>query len=267
MEPYKIVLAGESNAGKTTLFEALLSGSSVDGHVYNPTIGLAMEKWRPPTWLNLPTKRSLLIVDTAGQERYNSIVSTHYRNAFAVVFCVAYDSPETSRSTIDSAYFEVMNAIDERTHCVYVCITKMDRCEPTSVVVVAGPRLANVISLQGSEGLNNGRTWVDDWIDSRASTIKRVFRTSAYKDRVGVIDTFDQIARDLDEWLASIEASPSTIHRDVETSKYSGIVYLDDRITDDDIGDGDNVSHDSKFHKRSSKSKKPCSGGNGCSLA
>ena len=77
---YKLILVGDSNVGKTALFWRFIEGTfSGEKNTLVTTVDFKM-KTLPVN--NIPIK--LYIWDTAGQEKYRSIVSTYFKGCHGV---------------------------------------------------------------------------------------------------------------------------------------------------------------------------------------
>lgn len=78
MTTYKVVIVGNANTGKTSLLNRYVNDNFTDR--LPSTIGVEF------THKELGDETNLSIWDTAGQERFQSITSTLYRGADAVLF-------------------------------------------------------------------------------------------------------------------------------------------------------------------------------------
>ncbi|RVD92601.1 GTP-binding ryh1-like [Tubulinosema ratisbonensis] len=90
---YKIVFLGEQNVGKSTLISQFVYKCIEDK--YQPTIGIDFL----PKRMEIDGKEvKLQIWDTAGQEKFNSIISSYARDSFIAV--IVYDL--SKRKSFDS---------------------------------------------------------------------------------------------------------------------------------------------------------------------
>lgn len=90
---YKIVFLGEQNVGKSTLISQFVYKCIEDK--YQPTIGIDFL----PKRMEIDGKEvKLQIWDTAGQEKFNSIISSYARDSFIAV--IVYDL--TKRKSFES---------------------------------------------------------------------------------------------------------------------------------------------------------------------
>jgi small GTP-binding protein len=81
MTDYKVVMLGESGTGKTSLLEKLISG--IFSAIVSPTVGAAYVK----TTIQMPGRSvTMNIWDTAGQEKFQSLIPLYIRNAHGLVF-------------------------------------------------------------------------------------------------------------------------------------------------------------------------------------
>lgn len=80
---YKIILLGNANVGKTTFIELYINNYNYNSYI-GTTIGINMRsKIYPP--IGEDNERKIIIWDTAGQEKYRSLVSLHYRDCHGVI--------------------------------------------------------------------------------------------------------------------------------------------------------------------------------------
>ncbi|PAA81660.1 hypothetical protein BOX15_Mlig005781g1 [Macrostomum lignano] len=102
---FKIVLLGESSVGKTCLLRTLI-GEEFSSHVMS-TIGIDFKRKK----FTIGDKViELEIWDTAGQEKFRTITSFHYRNARGIV--LLYDI--TNRKSFDRMKTYWLKSISEK---------------------------------------------------------------------------------------------------------------------------------------------------------
>ena len=82
---FKVIIVGESGSGKTCLIQRYLNDEFTDN--YSVTLGVEYHTKVVKVDNNIQVK--LKIWDTAGQECFNSIVKSFYRNANVVI--LVYD--------------------------------------------------------------------------------------------------------------------------------------------------------------------------------
>lgn len=118
---FKIILLGDTNCGKTSFTNALLSDNVLD---YNhPTIGVEFVS----QILNLKdnTNVKIMIWDTAGQERYRTITRMYYKNIVGVF--LFFDL--TNKSTFLNLkywYNEIKKNLEDTNGIVYIIGNKLD---------------------------------------------------------------------------------------------------------------------------------------------
>lgn len=112
-----IIVLGESSVGKSTIVDKFVE-PSIDTH-REPTIGIDYKTHIVTTPDNndtkLNTNTKLVIYDTAGQERFRSIVTAYYRNVCGAI--IMFDM--TDESTFDSVDYWI-NEVKSR------CIANAD---------------------------------------------------------------------------------------------------------------------------------------------
>jgi len=81
-KPFKLILLGDIEVGKTSLIVRFVDGSFEDGKVQN------FDTKEKSVTVDGKTSQ-LEITDTAGQERFRTLTSSYYRNANAII--VVYD--------------------------------------------------------------------------------------------------------------------------------------------------------------------------------
>ena len=83
---FKVIFAGDTNTGKTTICNTIME-RSIKTMQYQPTIGIDFNSLIK----KLPNDKSVKVQlwDTAGQEKYRSIITSYFRNICAAI--VTYD--------------------------------------------------------------------------------------------------------------------------------------------------------------------------------
>jgi small GTP-binding protein len=87
-DTYKVVMLGDSGVGKTSLVERFYSNTYSTG--VSPTVGAAYLR------ITVPLKDhpvNLNVWDTAGQEKFQSLVPLYMRNAHGLVFVLDVTNP------------------------------------------------------------------------------------------------------------------------------------------------------------------------------
>lgn len=80
---YKIILLGNANVGKTTFIDLYINNYKYNSYI-GTTIGINMRTKKYPP-IGEDNERKIIIWDTAGQEKYRSLVSLHYRDCHGVI--------------------------------------------------------------------------------------------------------------------------------------------------------------------------------------
>lgn len=118
---FKIILLGDSNCGKTSFTNSLVSDKVLD---YNhPTIGVEFVS----QILNLKnnTNVKIMVWDTAGQERYRTIARMYYKNIVGVF--LFFDL--TNKSTFLNLkywYNEIKKNLEDTNGIIYIIGNKLD---------------------------------------------------------------------------------------------------------------------------------------------
>ncbi|KAF9580276.1 Ras- protein Rab-10, partial [Lunasporangiospora selenospora] len=94
IEQIRIVLAGDSGVGKTSLIGQFL-GIGFQADLFCPTVGANVEKRR----MNIRGQDiSVQIIDTCGQERFRAIPPMHFREAAGVILVYDIRRPESFKN-------------------------------------------------------------------------------------------------------------------------------------------------------------------------
>lgn len=118
---FKIILLGDTNCGKTSFTNALISDKVLD---YNhPTIGV--EFVSKILKLTDNTNIKIMVWDTAGQERYRTIARMYYKNIVGVF--LFFDL--TNKSTFLNLkywYEEIKKNLEDTNGIIYIIGNKLD---------------------------------------------------------------------------------------------------------------------------------------------
>lgn len=119
----KIVVVGESNAGKTSLLRAFCDGDfsssyvstiGVDFRIMNISIG------------NIDVKTH--IWDSAGQERYKSLTASYFRGAAGILLC--YDTSSAVDPLRDlQRWMDIIEKSADSNPMIMLVGTKIDKCQ------------------------------------------------------------------------------------------------------------------------------------------
>lgn len=186
---YKVVICGNYASGKTSLLERFFYRRFSER---SPTIGAAFSAW---TYVDMNSplsnrgyqKYSIGFFDTAGQERFNSMVSMYYRNADVILYCIASNSNiEEEIKRMKRFLTEIEQ--NENDSKLYLIITKQDLSSKSfdHLLNVKGDFAENsFVHLQnGSSNAGSPRNF------------ERIFYTSAVTG-YGVETFFNSLAKDL----------------------------------------------------------------------
>ena len=116
---YKVVFVGDSGVGKTSLIQRI-NTSKFEGN-FDSTIGASAIQKEVETSIGVI---KLNIWDTAGKEKYKSLISTYARNACAAILCFDLSSNESFLS-LDEWINELQNICDINC-CFFVVGNKSD---------------------------------------------------------------------------------------------------------------------------------------------
>lgn len=93
---YKCILLGDANTGKTTINQVYIKSNKAFSF-YEPTIGIDFGS----KTFEIPPTIKLYAWDTAGQEKFRSIIQSYYKNVCFIV--LVYDI--TRRKSFDNLFF------------------------------------------------------------------------------------------------------------------------------------------------------------------
>jgi small GTP-binding protein len=166
---FKVVMVGAGGVGKTSLVNKLSTGGF--SAQSNPTIGAAYIRFS----IQLQTRSvTLNIWDTAGQEKFHSLVPLYMRNAHGLIF--VFDiSAEEPLQELDAIYDTVRDEMRPDTRAI-LCANKFD-------LVASTFDLAQYKNWGTEHGME-------------------LMRTSA-KTGDGVLELFTQIATDIELYCAA----------------------------------------------------------------
>eukprot|EP01117_Protostelium_nocturnum_P018080 TRINITY_DN7485_c0_g1_i1.p1 TRINITY_DN7485_c0_g1~~TRINITY_DN7485_c0_g1_i1.p1 ORF type:complete len:206 (+),score=33.13 TRINITY_DN7485_c0_g1_i1:27-644(+) len=162
--PIKVVLIGDSGVGKSSFLVRFTTKKFYNTH--DPTIGA--EFGSKVVGIN-GNEVSLKIWDTAGQEKFRSIVSTYYRGSSAAV--IVYDvTRKTSFDSLESWYNDLRMV-----------------AHPDIVVVIVGNKCD--VEDERQVTVEEGQKWADDH--------SAHFFEASCKTDVGITETFDRVAKEV----------------------------------------------------------------------
>lgn len=128
---YKIVLAGDSTIGKTTLFKKITKG--VFNNLYISTIGFDKKSFDYEITVQENGKESkknvkMILYDTAGQERYSSVTKTYFKKANGVLLLYSIIDKKTfdHLSKWLNDIKDKLGNIEDNRYLVFLIGTKFD---------------------------------------------------------------------------------------------------------------------------------------------
>jgi len=181
---YKVVLLGEGNTGKTSLFTMYIHGDFNAKHVITVQAGFETKK------IVLPNNQrvELAIWDTAGQERFHTLGVFYYRNADGAV--LVYD-------ITDANSFERVQTWVKELHKIV---------GPDIVLAIVGNKV----------DLERNRVVSKDQAEKYAAEVGAVHYSTSAKLNTGVKELFSDITRRIVEKDAGMNPGKSS------TSKKGG---------------------------------------------
>lgn len=224
---FKIILIGDTNTGKTTICNTLMH-RKLKMMQYQPTIGIDFNSLIRKIFNNVNVKVQLW--DTAGQEKYRSIITSYYRNICAAI--VTYDV--TNRTS----FMRVINWINELNrfntckhdyrHPILVLGTKSDLNKDRKVSFEEAFQFADknglifreVNSFVFNGPLNSGFT---ELLQTIYSMIE--YEKNEYIKRIPVAEPYPSYTENL-----TINLQPNAIQANIETEIIGckGVKYLQD---------------------------------------
>jgi len=164
----KVVMLGKEYCGKTSLVERFLNERFVGENKYQSTIGAAYGARK----MTVGRREVVLGVwDTAGSERYESMVKMYYRGARAAVVCYAVNDEESWNKM--KFWISELRKVED--NClIYICATKID--------LLGGNNKKRAIDYHNTT----------DYSDEIGA---KLFETSS-KSGTNIVEMFQQIAKD-----------------------------------------------------------------------
>ena len=125
---YKFILIGDTSVGKTCLFKKLTSGIFLGRNV--STVGIDRKAFSfecefDENGTKVSKNVIINLIDTAGQERYQSITNTYYKGSNGVL--LIYDITDKKSFTNLNRWIEnIKNKIDQKESLIFLLGTKKD---------------------------------------------------------------------------------------------------------------------------------------------
>ena len=117
---FKVVICGNYSCGKTSLLNRFLHRQFTN--YASSTIGASFLMWKYETNNN---KISIGFFDTAGQERFSSLIPMYYRSAQAILYCIALDCDWDKEVEKVKRFLENLNETNKKC-LLYLVVTKID---------------------------------------------------------------------------------------------------------------------------------------------
>lgn len=119
---YKVVLVGNTNVGKSCIFNRIIK------NIYNPeqeaTVGYDKGVYRNKDI----SDNYLTLIDTAGQEKYDSLLSNYFRDSSATIIVYSIENPDSLKK-IEEKYSGIIK--EYQIKIVFLVENKIDlRDEP-----------------------------------------------------------------------------------------------------------------------------------------
>lgn len=167
---YKFIILGDSNCGKTSLLTRYID-NVVEYEEYNPTIGV---DFKVKIVQSNGKHIKINIWDTAGQEKFKSIISYYYKNVAAAI--LLFDV--TNRSSFDSipAWIEEIKLNCELSDKIPMVLigNKNDKISKRKVTVSEANKFADTFNMEYFE------TNIYNWDEINDAFINLVDKTTDY---------------------------------------------------------------------------------------
>lgn len=167
---YKFIILGDSNCGKTSLLTRYID-NVVEYEEYNPTIGV---DFKVKVVQSNGKHIKINIWDTAGQEKFKSIISYYYKNVAAAI--LLFDV--TNRSSFDSipAWIEEIKLNCELSDKIPMVLigNKNDKISKRKVTVSEANKFADTFNMEYFE------TNIYNWDEINDAFINLVDKTTDY---------------------------------------------------------------------------------------
>ena len=140
LDPYKVVLLGESGVGKTSIIARFYSGK------FDPDIITSLSSQYIRKTIELPNNKSITfdIWDTCGQERYRSLTKIFYKDAKVVI--LVYDiTNEYSFIQLKKFWYKQIKELGEKDIILAIAANKNDLYDERLVDSETGEEFAESI--------------------------------------------------------------------------------------------------------------------------
>ena len=185
---YKIVLIGNFSSGKTTLIESYLNKHFVDD--MKPTIGVQFYNLEFP---ELPNELKVHLWDTAGNERYSTLMPLFYRNTNLCI--IVFDvSSENITKQLDK-WYEIYSQHDVDVSKIFLLGSKKDQ--------VSTEELFNIKNTVNNWATNKSITNISYISAFNKAEIENFFNKDVQKIVAQNFSTFDKKTSPKYEYLRS----------------------------------------------------------------
>ena len=140
LDPYKVILLGESGVGKTSIIARFYSGK------FNPDKITSLSSQYTRKTIELPNNKSITfdIWDTCGQERYRSLTKIFYKDAKVVI--LVYDiTNKDSFIQLKKYWYEQVKQLGDKDIILAIAANKNDLYDERVVDSEAGEEFAESI--------------------------------------------------------------------------------------------------------------------------
>ncbi|KAH9496652.1 WD40 repeat protein [Bulinus truncatus] len=169
----KVVLIGQSGVGKTSLLMQYTDGVFIEEHVVTIGVDFRMKQLIKDEYL-----ATLQLWDTAGQDRFRSIVSSFYRGAMGLV--VVFDVTDLDSFERVPYWIEEAGRYGDA-DCIKVLVgNKVDKVEERAVSKDKAQGLAQRLGMQYIETSAKDAHNVHAMFDAMADTIVKSKREFGY---------------------------------------------------------------------------------------
>ena len=162
---YKILLLGDCSSGKTSLIYRLIHNNFLEYYV--STIGI---EFNIKSFMINDKKVKLQIWDSCGQERFNALTRSYYRNTDAFIIC--YDI--SSYKSFENAKFwikELEKYVIDHPVIKILVGTKTDLDESRNITYDDGKKYADSLGIQFIETSSKNNTNINELFNNLSSEL------------------------------------------------------------------------------------------------
>ena len=172
---FKIIIIGNSSAGKTKIIDRYLKNNFEDNSI--PTLGFQMNK---KEFQIEQDKITVQIWDTAGQEKFNSLTSSYYKNAKGAL--VVYDiTDKGSFNKIEKLVDDLKNGSDKNIYIILVG-NKNDLEEQRVITKEEGEDLSKKLNLGFCEVSAKTGDGIENAFQKLINEVHRIFKNEFKSD-------------------------------------------------------------------------------------